>query len=274
MEQKIKLALFIVTHEKSPQLHRTKAIQNMIEEYLLSDNPAIKLNVQHLTWQPQTSIKVSRSFFLFLRFRVRSYRSWYGYGKTVSFLRGLFFEAKLFFQGRSIVQMPRQLVYVATVLSQKNVRAWEIMMDSDFDAALVLEDDAILNVKNIDILSDSLKLIKSTQPMYFNLAKGNDLSSYIVKDSHFGNDSIKWSRAPIADTTCAYLLNFSCAEILLNEYRKTLKYDCMNIDFILSDIFIQNTGIVVLHNPNPPFVNGTIFGDFQSQTGATVRKNF
>lgn len=246
----------------------------MIEEYLLTNNPSTELSFQKLTWQPQTSIKVFRSLFLFLRFRVRSYRTWFGYGKISAFFRGFLFEVKLFFQGRSIVQMPRQLVYVATVLSQKNVRAWETMMDSGFDAALILEDDAILNVKNISTLSDSLKRINSSQPMYFNLAKGNDLSSYILKDFHFENDSIQWLHAPIADTTCAYLLNFSCAEILLNEYRKTPKYDCLAIDFILSDIFIENTGIAVLHNANPPFTNGTIFGDFQSQTGATVRKNF
>lgn len=263
-----------MTHENSPQKQRIEAIQEMIEKFLIPSNPDIKFTIQKLSWQPKALIKVSRSLPLFLRFRIRSFRSWFGYGSFSSFIRAFLFETRLFLQGKSIVQKPRHLVYVTVVLSQKHVRAWETIMDLDFDAALVLEDDAILDVNNISVLNDSLELINSSQPLFFNLAKGNDLSSYISKDFNSGNGLIKWSQAPIADTTCAYLFNESCAEVLLNAYRMNPKYDSLGIDFILSDIFILNTNITVLHNTNPPFANGTIFGEFESQTGATIRKRF
>lgn len=147
-------------------------------------------------------------------------------------------------------------------------------MDLDLDAALILEDDAILNSERINVLNDALQEIASSDPIYINLARGNNLQSYKFGKFQSEKSSTKWLKAPVADTTCAYLINRTGAEILLNEYRRSPKIDSLGIDFVASDIFLRSQKITVLHSETPPFVNGTLFGTYKSQTGAKARDDW
>ncbi len=252
-------------------MFRIDELQKTLKEFISLSELEIDLHFQKLIWQPDVPIHLARSYFLYERFKFRSYRLWFGYGYTVSLIRTLLFEAKALLKGRSQLQLSEKLLYVATIVSQKNLRAWEGTVDLELDASLILEDDAIINKESIKVLRDALLEISPNHPVYFNLARGNNLNSYKFTNYQSDKGTTKWLEAPIADTACAYLINNSAARILLNEYRKINAYDGLAIDFILSDIFIQNREIAVLHSKTPPFTNGTIFGNFESQTGALIR---
>ena len=224
-----------------------------------------------IVWQPDSSIPIHRSYIKYQRFKYRSYRIWFGHGRLRSFLRALAFETKSWISNRSQMQISKHLIYVATVVSQKNVRAWETIVDHNLDAALILEDDAILNPENLHTFKDAIFEISSKEPTYINLARGNDLSFYQMKKFRSASKLSDWEIAPIADTACAYLINIECAKVLLNEYRSRLRYDSLAIDFMLSDIFLKRKEINVLHHRFPPFSNGTLFGVYNSQTGAQIR---
>lgn len=232
---------------------------------------AFELITSKLVWQPDTSISIHRSYTRYQRFKYRSYRIWFGHGRFKSFIRTLAFETKSLISHRFQIQISKHLIYVATVVSQKNVRGWEAIVDYNLDAALILEDDAILNPENLHTLEQALAEIISKEPLYINLARGNDMSLYRMKKFQSTSNLTDWETAPIADTTCAYLLNLECAKVLLNEYRSKQKYDSLAIDFMLSDIFMRRKEIKVLHHKFPPFSNGTLFGVYHSQTGAQTR---
>jgi hypothetical protein len=241
---------------------------------VLLSNLDIQLHTQKLVWQPNSKIKIFRSYLLLQGFKYRSSKVWFGYGSVKSSLSMLIHEIKSLLNGSSQLQLSRQLLYVATVVSQKHVRSWEILMDLDLDAALILEDDAILNSERINVLKDALQEIASSQPIYINLAKANNLRSYRFSKFQSEKSSTQWLKALVADTSCAYLINRSSAEILLSEYRRSPRIDSLAIDFMTSDIFLRNQKIVVLHSETPPFVNGTLFGTYKSQTGARARDDW
>ncbi len=232
------------------------------------------MHTQKLIWQPNSTIKIFRSYRLLQSFKYRSSKVWFGYGSVKSLLSVVVYEIKSLFKGSSQLQLSKQLLYVATVISQKHVRSWEITMDLDLDAALILEDDAILNSERINVLEDALREIASSSPIYINLAKANNLRSYRLSKFQSEKCSTQWLKALIADSTCAYLINRSSAEILLSEYRRSPSIDSLGIDFVASDIFLRSQKITVLHSETPPFINGTLLGTYKSQTGAKVRDDW
>lgn len=268
---KIKIGIFVITHNKSPQYSRATEICNKVESVMNTFENTVEVFTKILAWQPDSRITTNRSYIKYQCFKYQSYRIWFGYGRSISFIRTLAFEIKSLMSKRSQLQISKHLIYVATVVSQKNVRAWETIVDHGLEAALILEDDAILNLNNLHTFEEAMSEIASKEPTFINLARGNDLSHYKFKRYESISKVSDWKIAPIADTACAYLINSECAKILLNEYRSVLKYDSLAIDFMLSDIFMRRKEINVLHHKFPPFSNGTLFGLFKSQTGARVR---
>ncbi len=271
---KIRVGIFVISHEKSPQFLRADKICADVIDSLSDSGLNLEFNVKTLSWQPDSSLPTYRSYFKYQRVKFRSYRSWFKFGVIQATFRVLVFEIKSLFLGRSQLQISKQLIYVATVVTQKNVRAWESIVDLGLEAAFVFEDDAVLNLESNHVLSAAIREISTERPTFVNLAKGNDLNPYKINHLRSKLSETEWGIAPIADTGCAYLLNIECAKILLNQYRGFLKYDSLAIDFILSDIFISRKDIMVLHHVNPPFINGSLFGAFKSQTGAVIRKDF
>ncbi len=271
---KIKIGIFVISHENSPQFSRVHIISEEVSSNLRDFGMNLEFHAKTFSWQPESSIPTYRSYFKYLLFKFRSYRTWFGFGVMHSSLRTVAFEIKSLVLGRSQLQISKHLIYVATVVAQKNVRAWETIVDLNLEAAFIFEDDAVMNFENNSVLLSAISEISTERPTFINLAKGNDLDQYKIKHLRSKLSETEWGTAPIADTACAYLLNLECAKILLNHYRSFLKYDSLAIDFILSDIFMSRKDIAVLHHARPPFINGSLFGAFKSQTGAVVRRDF
>jgi hypothetical protein len=166
---------------------------------------------------------------------------------------------------KSQLQISSKKLFATSVLSRKHVRAWERSMDESMDGIIVLEDDAMLNLANQGLLAGALTFLKSSEPIFINFSTGNTTKGFIFDDFVNSENSIPWKQARFADTTCAYFMNKLALRLVLDAYYSRKFLDSLGIDFILSDIFIRNRELIVLHLNEPVFKNGSLIGAFTSQ---------
>ena len=262
-----KLGVAFITHEGSPRKNREKELRAKVERVFSSVELVDITNWYSISWQPSFYKVKNREYLRSLAFRVRSGIEWHEGGIVRIMIQATLFELKSLLNGRSQLTLPQNYLYVAKVVTEKHVRSWVNALEDSVEALLVLEDDAILQENSVETLSQAIKFIKRQMPTYINLSKGNNLKDY-KKEYSEDSQEAGWFKLRAADTAGAYLVNRNGLEVLARKYSEEPNTAVLAIDFMASDILIHNKKFEVYHTDSPPFLNGTLLGLFETQTGS------
>ncbi len=262
-----KLGVAFITHEGSPQKNREKELRAKVEDVFSGVDLLEITNWYSISWQPNFYKVKNREYLRSLVFRIRSRIEWHEGSIIRIMIQATLFELKSLLNGRSQLTIPQNYLYVAKVVTEKHVRSWVNALEDSVDALLVLEDDAILQDNSLETLSQAVKFIKQQIPTYINLSKGNDLKDYIKEYSENSKEA-GWFKLRAADTSGAYLVNRNGLEVLARKYSEEPNTAVLAIDFMTSDVLIRNKKFDVYHTDSPPFLNGTLLGLFETQTGS------
>ncbi len=200
-----------------------------------------------------------------MTFKYRSHKEWFRSSSVKAFLRVIFSEMNALILHKSQLQISSSKLFATVVLSRKHARAWERGLDDSIDGILILEDDAMLNLSKQKLLAGALTFLESKEPIFINFGTGNVKNRYRFEDYLDNGDITLWKKARFADTTCAYFMNKVALRLVLDAYHSQKCLDSLGIDFVLSDIFIKDRNIEVLHLDEPVFKNGSLVGVFTSQ---------
>jgi len=255
----------VITHLASERFFRAKDLLSSTTGYFQERQPLLEIIQSLVIYQPKKLQYRRKSYLQFLSFKFRSNKEWFKFTSTKAFLRVIFSEIHALMVAKSQLQISSKKLFATSVLSRKHVRAWERGIDESMDGIIILEDDAILNPANQEQLRGVLTFLKSHEPIFINFSTGITTKGYIFDNYVNSENSILWKQARFADTTCAYFMNKIALRLVLDAYYERKFLDSLGIDFILSDIFIKNRKIKVLHLNDPVFKNGSLIGAFTSQ---------
>ncbi len=263
----LKLGIVFISHDTSVRKTRSEELKKQLTE-IISKLEHVKISSWKLIlWQPRQYTIKHKKYFQLLDFRIRASREWGNKSWLGAIKQTIVFEFRTTLKGRSQLLISQENLFVAVILTEKHARAWTNALDDSLDALLVLEDDAILEEFADSILSQAFSFMRSAEPILVNLSKGNDFTGY-PREYLQGELKKNWFKLKAADTTCAYLVNRMGLKFLAENYSQRPDSSVMGSDFVISDAILRNNEFKVLHATSPPFINGSLFGLFESQTGS------
>ena len=168
----------------------------------------------------------------------------------------------------------RKRVSVTRALTEKNVRAWQRMLDEGWDFLLVVEDDVVVAKKSEAEITDALLALGAQDPgqLFFGslaqalTADQLGASGLLVEKS----DTLLWFSKPVSNTAAAYVLSRELAQAFLTEVTRHRFLLAIPADWLLNRLFMRfkSRGIAIssFHARQGIFVNRSILGQLPSQT--------
>ncbi len=168
----------------------------------------------------------------------------------------------------------RKRVTVAAVVSAKNIRAWQRMVDEGWDYLLAVEDDVVLAAgaeKEIAAVLAELSSRERSDLLFASLAKAVTIEQLGARELITEQtENLTWFSRPVSNTAAAYLLSRSLAEAFLEELTRHRVLTVNPADWILNHLFMrfERRGISIscFHTKEGIFVNRSILGELPSQT--------
>lgn len=156
----------------------------------------------------------------------------------------------------------QRMAFANRALYEKHVLAWKMALSNRLRGFIVMEDDALITEKSLDVA----KGLDALAPVQFlDLAGGLEVSD-LAKFVHIEWDppGVAWrSSPPITNTTCAYWISANFAESLLPVLsRRPVKR--LPIDWALNLAFSWVPGDI-RHAFPTLLSHGSITGDFPSE---------
>lgn len=165
---------------------------------------------------------------------------------------------------------------VETRVTAKHIVAWRTLLESPAHAVLVLESDAAWITERSPALLNVMERLPDATPAYLNLAGG-------LSEIHIRVSKIDASRdigeeysdvtfvdftVPVTNTSCAYAVNRSLAEMLLTFIRQHPGVESLGVDWLVNAAFAhltkQNVSLSCVHVDPPLLLHGSLAGITQS----------
>lgn len=161
-------------------------------------------------------------------------------------------------------------------VSAKHIAAWRGLLESPAHAVLVLESDAAWITERSPALLNAMEQLPDATPAYLNLAGG--LSEFHIRISkidtsrdigeEYSDVTFVNFTVPVTNTSCAYAVNRSLAEMLLSFVRQHPGVESLGVDWLVNAAFIhltkQNVSLACVHVDPPLLMHGSLAGITQS----------
>lgn len=158
---------------------------------------------------------------------------------------------------------------VEAAVSAKHQEAWSRFLQSDVPYALIMESDATWSEAAGPAIGAILSAIPSNRPGYVNLAGGLTHRRLAVQAASHGSDGsspegVLSFDAAVTNTSCAYLINRSMAETLLDYCRNHPADTSLGIDWLINSVFMAARAslqeITCWHCEPPVLIHGSLAG--------------
>ena len=266
----------VLIHNGDPE--RITTATKAIEQFSKAAKKSVDVSVNHVSYQPSISPATIPASLLAWWLSVTGDHAWQGYLSPDSTP-----GQKLTHFTHSVTIAPKKLrknlrrrkrVSVTRALTEKNIRAWQRMLDEGWDYLLVVEDDVVVAEGSEKEIRDTVVTLSSSNPrelLFASIARAvttDDLGAtgLVVKRS----ETLSWFSRPVSNTAAAYILSRALAEAFLTEVTSHRFLRAIPADWLLNRLFMRfhRRGIVIpsFHAKNGVFVNRSILGQLPSQT--------
>ena len=160
-------------------------------------------------------------------------------------------------------------------LTQKHLRAWNQLVDSESEFLMVLEDDAVLLESGefrIKQMISSLSNTNSNQPLLVQISSGFSFEHLKVDHlllNEFNSNYVKMTR-PFINSTAGYIINRKLAENFLDSVSNNPIVLLNNADFLINRLLmmkyfeLKNKNIICFHLSTPIVDNASLSGKYES----------
>jgi hypothetical protein len=160
-------------------------------------------------------------------------------------------------------------------LTQKHLRAWNQLVDSESEFLMVLEDDAVLLESGefrMKQLISSLSNSNSNQPLLVQISSGFSFEHLKVDHlllNEFNSNYVKMTR-PFINSTAGYIINRKLAENFLDSVSNNPIVLLNNADFLINRLLmmkyfeLKNKNIICFHLSTPIVDNASLSGKYES----------
>ena len=168
----------------------------------------------------------------------------------------------------------RKRVSVTRALTEKNIRAWQRMLDEGWDYLLVVEDDVVVADGSHTEITDAVSALAAHNPselLFASIARAvstDDLGATGLVATQ--SETLSWFLRPVSNTAAAYVVSRALAEAFLVEIITYPFLRAIPADWLLNRLFMRfhRRGIAIpsFHANQGIFVNRSILGQLPSQT--------
>jgi len=160
---------------------------------------------------------------------------------------------------------PFQSAIIERLLTDKHIRAWTALLDSEAQAVIVLEDDAVLTSAGFSRLKDLIESdrIELSTHVYLDLAGGYPIMKLCRPDAVRRLDQDLLETPAFGNTTCGYLVSRPLAALMVAEltWHPTLRR--MGPDWLVNELLMRihrTSPVRCLHAEPSVFGHGSFLG--------------
>lgn len=161
---------------------------------------------------------------------------------------------------------------IDTFVSDKHIRAWNLLLERDADLLICFEDDAIFKPTSIQNIKELLQNMNNiNKPLYVDFAGGCSPEELRFEKLQLKKDKMGiYYRKPTTNTGCAYMANKLMVEILFLNLQKYPWIRLIAFDWLLNKVFMltQSQHDYVCYHTYPSIIShGSVTGSHVSWLG-------